>query len=378
MISMKYQYSLFPPYFCSSMQRTKENCLKTLSNVIDPDFKKDLVTLNMIEDVEFTESGLQFTVVLTTPACPLKDHIESECRKEIAKAFGDDLDVSITMTSRVTTPRAEQDFLPGVKNIIAVASGKGGVGKSTVCVNLALALAKEGAKVGIMDADIYGPSIPIMFGLNNARPKVVEKDGKHKIIPIEKYGVKALSIGFLVASPQAVVWRGPMVSSAIRQFVTDVEWGELDYLLIDLPPGTGDIHLSIISMAKPSSAVIVTTPQDVALADARKGIDMFRNPNVDVPVLGVVENMSYFTPPDLPEKKYYIFGKGGGQLIANEFEAPFLGELPLVPKVREGGDDGMPVVMQGEYGEAAPYFRVADEVARQIAITNGSEAIITE
>lgn len=358
------------------MKLTKENCLQVLSNVIDPDFKKDLVTLNMIEEIEINDSSLKFTVVLTTPACPLKDHIENECRKEIAKAFGDDLDVAIAMTSRVTTPRADLDFLPNVKNIIAVASGKGGVGKSTVSVNLALALAKEGAKVGIMDADIYGPSIPIMFGLNNARPKVIEKDGKHKILPIEKYGVKALSIGFLVASKQAVVWRGPMVSSAVRQFVTDVEWGELDYLLIDLPPGTGDIHLSIISMAKPSSAVIVTTPQDVALADARKGIDMFRNPNVDVPVLGVVENMSYFTPPDLPDHQYYIFGKDGGKLIAEEFDVPFLGELPLVPKVREGGDDGMPIVMQGKYGEAVPYFKVADEVARQIAITNGAETMV--
>ena len=357
------------------MKLTRENCLQALSNVIDPDFKKDLVTLNMIEDIEIEDNNLSFTVVLTTPACPLKEHLENECRKEIEKAFGSAIEVRITMTSRVTTPRENQDYLPGVKNIIAVASGKGGVGKSTVCVNLALALAKEGARVGIMDADIYGPSIPIMFGLNNARPKVVEKEGKHRIIPIKKYGVDVLSIGFLVSSPQAVVWRGPMVSSAIRQFVTDVEWGELDYLFIDLPPGTGDIHLSIISMAKPSSAVIVTTPQDVALADARKGIDMFRNPNVDVPVLGIVENMSYFTPPELPDKKYYIFGKGGGKTIADEFEAPFLGELPIVEKVREAGDDGMPVVMQGEYGEAAPYFQVADEVARRIAITNGEEAV---
>lgn len=359
------------------MELTKQNCLQALSNVIDPDFKKDLVTLNMIENIEIDGNNLSFTVVLTTPACPLKEHLENECRKAIAEAFGEQVDVSIAMTSRVTTPREDQDYLPGIKNIIAVASGKGGVGKSTVCVNLAMALAKEGAKVGIMDADIYGPSIPIMFGLNNARPKVIEKDGKHKIVPLNKYGVDVLSIGFLVASPQAVVWRGPMVSSAIRQFVTDVEWNELDYLFIDLPPGTGDIHLSIISMAKPSSAVIVTTPQDVALADARKGIDMFKNPNVDVPVLGVVENMSYFTPPELPDNKYYLFGKGGGKTIASEFEVPFLGELPIVEKVRESGDNGMPIVMQGDYGEAAPYFKVADEVARQIAIANGEAAVVS-
>jgi len=358
------------------MKITEEKVLSALSNVIDPDFKKDLVTLRMIEDIAIQNDKLQFTVVLTTPACPMKEHLESECRRVIAEAFGDELELEIVMTSRVTTPREAKDYLPGVKNILAVASGKGGVGKSTVSVNLAIALAKQGAKVGILDADIYGPSIPIMFGLESSRPEVIEKDGKHKIIPIEKYGVKALSIGFLVATPQAVVWRGPMVSSAIRQFVTDVEWGELDYLLIDLPPGTGDIHLSIISMAKPTAAVIVTTPQDVALADARKGIDMFINPKVGVPVLGVVENMSYFTPPELPDNKYYIFGKGGGQSIAQEFGMPLLGELPIVPEVREGADEGMPIVTQGNYGIATPYFHVADEVARHIAIKNGAEALV--
>lgn len=355
---------------------TEEQVLAALSQVIDPDFKKDLVTLNMIENIEIDGNRLSFTVVLTTPACPLKEHIESECRRVITEAFGDDVELNIIMTSRVTTPREAKDYLPGVKNIVAVASGKGGVGKSTVSVNLAIALAKQGAKVGILDADIYGPSIPIMFGLMSSRPQVVEKDGKHKIIPIEQYGVKCLSIGFLVATPQAVVWRGPMVSSAIRQFVTDVEWGELDYLLIDLPPGTGDIHLSIISMAKPTAAVIVTTPQDVALADARKGIDMFINPKVGVPVLGVVENMSYFTPPELPDNKYYIFGKGGGEMIAKEFNMPLLGELPIIPEVREGGDEGRPVTVDGDHGVAAAYFEMADEVARHIAIKNGEEAIV--
>lgn len=357
------------------MKQTEENCLKALSQVIDPDFKKDLVTLKMIEDLEVKDEIIKFTVVLTTPACPLKDYLENECRRVIAEAFGEQMKVEIKMTSRVTTPRENQDYLPGVKNIIAVASGKGGVGKSTVAVNLALALAKEGAKVGIMDADIYGPSIPIMFGLNNARPEVIEQEGKHKIIPIEKYGVKALSIGFLVASPQAVVWRGPMVSSAIRQFVTDVDWGELDYLFIDLPPGTGDIHLSIISMAKPSAAIIVTTPQDVALADARKGIDMFKNPNIDVPVLGVVENMSYFTPPEVPDKKYYLFGQHGGRRIAEEFDVPLLGELPIVEDVREAADSGRPIVVDGDIGCGKAYFSVADSVARQIAIQNGEPSL---
>lgn len=353
------------------MKWTKEEVLKALSTVEDPDFKKDLVSLGMIDQVEVSEKKISFTVILTTPACPMQEKIKTDCIDAISNAFGE-VNLDINMTAKVTTPRADLDFLPSVKNIIAVASGKGGVGKSTVCVNTALALARQGAKVGIMDADIYGPSIPIMFDLEHARPEVIEIDGVHKIIPIEKYGIKAVSIGFLVSSPQAVVWRGPMVSSAIRQFVTDVEWGELDYLFIDLPPGTGDIHLSIVSMAKPSSAIIVTTPQDVALADARKGIDMFRNQHINIPVLGVVENMSYFTPEEFPDKKYYIFGKGGGKQIASEFETVFLGELPLVPKVREGGDEGMPIVMQGNYGEAASYYTLADKVAQQIAIQNAN------
>lgn len=354
------------------MELNKENCLKALSNVIDPDFKKDLVSLNMIENIQINGDKLSFEVVLTTPACPLKEHLESECRKYLKEAFGENLEVTIMMTSRVTTPRADMDFLPEVKNIIAVSSGKGGVGKSTVCVNLALALAKQGAKVGILDADIYGPSIPIMFNLEGKRPPVIEKDGQHKILPIEQYGVKTLSIGFLVAGPQAVVWRGPMVSSAIRQFVTDCEWGELDYLFIDLPPGTGDIHLSIISMAKPSAAIVVTTPQDVALADARKGVDMFKSPTVNIPVAGVVENMSYFSPEDAPEKKYYIFGQGGGKRIAEEFDLPFLGELPLIEKVREDSDSGMPTVLQGNFAEATSYYNLADQLVRQISIQNAS------
>ncbi len=350
------------------MSITTEKCLEALSNVIDPDFKKDLVTLKMIENLEVEGDKISFTVVLTTPACPLKEHLESECRRVLAEAFGTGIEVVIEMTSRVTTPRADLNFLPGVKNIIAVASGKGGVGKSTVAANLALALAAKGAKVGLLDADIYGPSVPIMFGLEGARPKVEEIEGKHKIIPLERFGVKLLSIGFLVAGPQAVVWRGPMVSSAIRQFVTDVIWGELDYLLIDLPPGTGDIHLSIVSMAKPTAALIVTTPQDVALADARKGIDMFRNPSINVPVLGVAENMSYFTPDDAPDKKYFIFGEGGGERIASEFDTAFLGQLPIHPAIREGGDDGEPFFLDKTTHYATAFSEVADNVARQVAI----------
>jgi len=348
-----------------------EKALKALSNVIDPDFKKDLVSLKMIEDLIIEEQVISFSLVLTTPACPMKEQLENDCMQELKAAFGDDVIVNINTTHRVLTTRKDQDFLPGVKHIIAIASGKGGVGKSTVSVNLALALAKKGAKVGLMDADIYGPSIPIMFGLENARPKVIEVEGKHKIIPIEKYGVHLVSIGFLVAAPQAVVWRGPMVSSAIRQFVSDVQWTDLDYLLIDLPPGTGDIHLSVMSMAKPTGAIVVTTPQNVALADAKKAIDMFRNPSVNVDLIGVVENMSYFCPEDMPDKKYYIFGQNGGKNMAADFETSFLGELPILEDIREGGDYGQPVTLDSEHKASKAFDAITSEVIRRVAVITG-------
>lgn len=248
---------------------SKEKVFEALGQVIDPDFKKDLVTLKMVKDVEIDHNELRFTIELTTPACPLKDHLKSESEKAI-RGTGFDGEITIHFTSRVTTRRTDLNLLPGVKNIISVSSGKGGVGKSTVAVNLSIQLAAQGAKVGLIDADIHGPSIPIMLGLKGARPEVKEVDGKHFIVPIEKFGVKILSIGFLVDEKQAVVWRGPMVSSALRQFVTDCIWGELDYLIIDMPPGTGDIHLTLVQTVPVTGAIIVTTPQDVAIADAKK------------------------------------------------------------------------------------------------------------
>lgn len=257
------------------------------------------------------------------------------------------------------------------ENIIAIASGKGGVGKSTVTANLALALAADGAKVGVIDADIFGPSMPVMFDAENARPGVLQRNGKNLLIPIEQYGIKLLSIGFLAPPDEAVVWRGPMASSALRQFLGDTDWGQLDYLLIDLPPGTSDIHLTLVQTVPVTGAVIVTTPQKVALADAQKGISMFRQKQINVPILGVVENMAYFTPAELPENKYYIFGKDGGKTLAQRFEVPFLGEVPLVQSIRESGDEGKPVVMR-DIDASMAFRNIARDLARSVAIRNAN------
>lgn len=348
---------------------TKEQVLQALSHVDDPDLKKDLVTLGMIEDVQIEGNKLSFSVVLTTPACPLKAMIENACRNAISHFISKELEVNINMTSRVTT-QANQP-LPHVKNIIAVASGKGGVGKSTVAVNLALGLAQTGASVGLIDADIYGPSIPMMFGLEGARPKASElPDGKTLIKPITKFGIKLLSIGFFTDPNQPVPWRGPMVSTAVKQLFNDADWGELDYLVVDLPPGTGDIHITLTQSYPIAGAVIVTTPQQVALADARKGIGMFMMNAIDVPILGVVENMAYFTPAELPDNKYYIFGQGGGQELCQEFGLPFLGEVPLVKSISDAGDAGKPVILETENPMAAAFTDLAQRVAQQVAIQN--------
>ncbi|MEZ5006597.1 MAG: Mrp/NBP35 family ATP-binding protein [Chitinophagales bacterium] len=346
---------------------SEEQILKALSTVIDPDFKKDLVSLGMIKNVLIDGSNVNFTIELTTPACPLKDQLEGDSRAAIAK-ISKDLKVSVEFTSRVTTPRdIKSDVLTGVKNVIAVASGKGGVGKSTVAVSLALGLAKKGAKVGLLDADIYGPSIPTMLGVKDRKPGVQQVGEKHKILPVEVDGLKVVSIGFLVNELQAVVWRGPMVSSALRQFISDVIWGELDYLVLDLPPGTGDVHLTLAQMAQITGAIIVTTPQEVASADARKAISMFQLDNVNVPVLGVIENMAYFTPDELPDKKYYLFGQDGGKRLAEQFNVPFLGELPLIPAIGRKADLGvMGTIDSKEVSD------LVENVARHIAIVNAN------
>jgi ATP-binding protein involved in chromosome partitioning len=353
------------------MRYNQADILKALSTVEDPDLRRDLVTLNMIKDLQVTPGRIAFTVVLTTPACPLKEKIRKDCEDAVRAVAGSEAEISITMTSSVTTLRDNAPLLPKVKNIIAIASGKGGVGKSTVTSNLAVGLAKAGAKVGLIDADIYGPSIPTMFNCEFEQPLVKQVNGRNIILPIEQYGVKLISIGFLTPPDSAVVWRGPMASSALKQFFSDADWGELDYLLIDLPPGTSDIHLTMVQTVPVTGAVIVTTPQKVALADANKAVMMFRQPQINVPVLGVIENMAYFTPEELPDNRYYIFGKGGGQKLAEKFDVPFLGQIPLVQGIRESGDSGLPAVLK-EGPAADAFFDLAETLARRIAIRNAN------
>ncbi len=354
------------------MSLSKEAILKTLSRVQDPDLKKDLVTLGMIQKIEINGNSVSFNVVLTTPACPLKEVIKNNCLEELVKDFGKGIKWELNMTSEVTTIRNATPILPDVKNIIAIASGKGGVGKSTTAVNLAVALAQLGAKVGLIDADISGPSIPTMFNVEGEQPAVKKVGEKNTIVPIVQYGVKLMSIGFLTPTDSAVVWRGPMASSALRQFISDVEWGELDYLLIDLPPGTSDIHLTMVQTLPVTGAVIVTTPQKIALADANKALSMFRQPQINVPILGVIENMAYFTPAELPENKYYLFGKEGGIKLAEKYQVPFLGEVPIIQSIRESGDTGFPAVMKPGLTQDA-YMGLAQSVASQVAIRNAGQ-----
>ena len=351
---------------------TTEKILDALRNVQEPDLGKDLVTLNMVKDIEISGNNVSFTVVLTTPACPLKDMIGNACVNAVKLLVNKEANVKVNFTSNTTTKRTDAGaVLPKVKNIIAVVSGKGGVGKSTVAANLALALSQGGAKVGLMDADIYGPSVPIMFGVRGERPMMMDVGNeKGMIVPLERYGIKLMSIGLLVDEKNAVVWRGPMASSAIRQFVTDVYWDELDYLVVDMPPGTGDIHLTLVQTVPVTGVVIVTTPQDVALADAKKGIAMFGQAQVNVPIIGLVENMSYFTPAELPNNKYYIFGKEGGRRLAEEYDLPFLGQIPLVQSIREGGDQGVPIMMSDDAITKKAFEEFAAITVRSIAMRN--------
>ena len=354
---------------------TNEDILKALSNVQEPDLGKDLVTLNMIQDLKIDGDKVSFTIVLTTPACPMKDLMKSACENAIKILVNKNAQIHINFTSNTTSNRTDpKTLLSGVKNIIAVVSGKGGVGKSTVSANLALALAESGAKVGLMDADIYGPSQHIMFGIRGERPMMKDNGGKGLIVPIERYGIKVMSIGLLIDEKQAVVWRGPMVSSAIRQFVSEVDWGELDYLIIDMPPGTGDIHLTIVQTIPVTGVVVVTTPQLVALADAKKGVAMFSQAQMKVPIIGLVENMSYFTPAELPDNKYYIFGKDGGKNLAEEFDIALLGQIPLVQSIREGGDIGIPSFMSDDLNTKKAFEEFTANTVRSISMRNAQMA----
>jgi len=349
----------------------KEQVIDALRTVVDPDLKQDLVTLGMIQDLGVDQKKVTFTLVLTTPACPFQEILKKSCVDAIHAQVAADLEVTIRLDTQVTSSRTHDPVLPQVKNIIAIASGKGGVGKSTVAVNVAVALAQRGAQVGLLDADIFGPSIPTMLGCEQEKPQVTQRAGRNYLVPLEKYGVKLLSIGLLAPSDDAMVWRGPMASKALRQLLGDTAWGTLDYLLIDLPPGTSDIHLTLVQAVPVTGAVIVTTPQQVALVDATKGLAMFQKPGIDVPILGVVENMAYFTPPDQPNSKYYLFGREGGKTFAKQHKVPFLGQVPLLQRIREGGDTGMPVVLQES---ASEFDSVATALAQQVAIRNAQLA----
>ena len=361
------------------MKITTDQVLSALGKVIEPDLKKDLVSLGMIRDLEIEGQQVKFSVVLTTPACPLKESIKNACIKAIHDLVYKNAEVIVNLTSKVTSTRkSDEPLLKGVKNIIAVASGKGGVGKSTIAANLAITLAKTGAKTGLVDADIYGPSIPLMFEAVNEQLAAVDIDGKPKVIPLRKYNVSLLSIGFFVDASRALIWRGPMASGALKQLFSDAEWGELDYLIIDLPPGTGDIHLSLVQTVPLTGVIIVTTPQEVAVADARKAVNMFKNENINIPVLGIVENMSWFTPAELPDNKYYLFGKEGGKKMAQAFKLPLLGQIPIIQSIREGGDNGKPEALNPD-SPAQPYFKsLAENLARQISISNAERVEKTQ
>lgn len=341
----------------------REKILKALSHVDDPDLKKDLVSLGMIEDLVIADK-ITFTLVLTTPACPMKDMMVNACKTAIRMMVDPDIEVVVTTIARVQGSIPQSDVLPGVKHVIAVASGKGGVGKSTLAAALALSLQGMGAKVGLLDADIYGPSVPTIFGVSDS-PQMYTKDDKQIMIPIEVKGLKLLSIGFMTGPRQAIVWRGPMVSSAFKQFVHDTDWGDLDYLIIDLPPGTGDVQLSLVQHVPLTGVVIVTTPQEMALADARRAMGMFTMEAVNKRILGVVENMSYFTPDDAPDKKYRLFGEGGGAKLSAEYGVPFLGELPLNPILMQHIDQGN---ITAASPELLPYHAVASALAQQVSM----------
>ncbi len=355
------------------MEITVQKVLDALKYVDDPDLKKDLVTLNMVKDVEVDGKNIAFTVVLTTPACPMKDMIHNACMNAILHYVDKDAKVKINMTATVTSKKEKDETtLRDVKNIIVVASGKGGVGKSTVAANLALGLARMGAKVGLVDADIYGPSQHIMFGVERDAPGPAEFNGQKKMAPVESYGVKINSIGFLAGPGQVIALRGPMATKALSQLFYDTVWGELDYLIVDLPPGTGDIQISLCSQVPVTASVVVCTPQPVAIADARKGIGLFQLPQTNIPIIGLIENMAWFTPAELPNNKYYIFGKDGVKDLSEELNIPLLAQLPLVQSVREAADAGRPAVLQDNTPQAIAFMELAQNVAQQVAIHNAS------
>jgi len=348
------------------MEITTEKIKEALEFVIEPDLKKDIIALDLVANIKSEDNKISFDLQINNPAMHNKKRMIEACELHLNRILEStvELDINISPIPKATeTPKSDK-ALPNVKNIIAIASGKGGVGKSTVTANLAVALAKKGYKVGLIDADIYGPSMPLMFNVEHEKPMPIEVDGKNRIQPVESYGVKLLSIGFFADTNQAVVWRGPMATRALTQLFTEANWGELDYMLIDLPPGTGDIHLSLVQTVSVTGAIIVSTPQKVALIDARKAIGMFNLEQINVPVLGMIENMAYFSPAELPDNKYYIFGKEGLKNLAEEHNLPLLGEIPLVQSIREAGDAGRPAILQETTLQATAFSNFADNVVK--------------
>lgn len=346
-----------------SLNIKREDVLEVLGKITDPDLKKDLVSANLVEQLNLTENSIQLSVVVSNPALHARKRMQEAIVFNLKRKFGDNTSVVCNVSGMNAEQKgARRKILPDVKNIIAVASGKGGVGKSTITANIAGGLKKMGYSVGIVDADIYGPSMPTMFDVVGERPKMTEVNGEQLIKPVDANGIHLLSIGFFTDQDNAVVWRGPMASKALTQLFTDAHWGELDYLVIDLPPGTGDIHLSLLQTVPLDGVVIVSTPQEVALADARRGINMFRLDSMKVPIVGLVENMAWFTPAELPENKYYIFGRDGARNLAEGMSIPFLGAIPLVQSVREAGDSGRPAVFQ----ENTPTAKAFEELVRNL------------
>ena len=339
-----------------------EDVKAALGHVQDPELGNDLVSLNMIRNIVIKGKTIAFDLVLTTPACPLKKVMSDNCREAIARYISPDFEVEINLTSEKAAP-AQTDLsqLKKVRHIVAVASGKGGVGKSTVAANLALALAAQGKKVALVDADIYGPSIPTMFGIENEQPQGVEMNGQTLLLPFEKYGIKLMSIGFFVDPDKGLLWRGPMAANALRQLFTETYWDEIDYMVVDLPPGTGDIHISLVQMLPLSGVVMVSTPQEVAVADVRRAVQMFRE--VKVPILGIVENMAYFVPEDMPEKKYYIFGKDRFEAYLKETGFNLLAQIPMTEATASAGDAGMPVVLQNDNLIGVAFMELGQTVA---------------
>lgn len=353
------------------MTPSKEEVLKALSSVLEPDLKKDIVALNLVGDITIQPDAIAFTVQVHNPALHSRKKMEEACEFAIHRYISSDFKVKVEVVPLpVDRPADQRKVLPNVKNIIAVSSGKGGVGKSTITSNLAVGLAEKGYSVGLVDADIYGPSMPLMFDVQHEKPGTIDVEGKNYIKPIESHGVKILSIGFFADLNQAIVWRGPMAAKALKQMFIDTYWGNLDYLIIDMPPGTGDIHLSLVQTVPVSGAIVVTTPQGIALADARKGVGMFKLENINVPVLGIVENMAWFTPAELPENKYFIFGKEGGVQLAEQLKTPLLGQIPLVQSICEAGEAGRPAILQNTTPQAIALKEMVNEVEKAVNVRN--------